>query len=408
VKRTLIILSLWCCLCSPGQADSLAISTSTPSPTVSSSAFAITSVSASTTSVDISTAAFPAERIIHGIHLTASAAGSKKYRQKLDTMFAETMINTVVVDMKEEEGQVYVPGVKAAERCKAYERAVPDLEPWLADLKKRGIYTVARIVVFKDNRMPRYDKSMAVHNAQGELWFDRHKITWLDPFNHEGWRYNILVALQAAKLGFDEVQFDYIRFPTDGDLKVMRFSQPRSKASEALAGFLREAAQVLHPLGVKISIDVFGLTTSVNSGMGIGQHLSSMAAQVDYVCPMTYPSHYAKGEYGIPNPNDQPYRTLHFAMRDALKALGPEGAHKLRPYLQDFSLKGRGIRYRAKEVRAQMQAAADLGVPSWTLWNANCHYTFEAIKTPIVAQNLSVFTTGQTASAPSLPDGKHP
>jgi len=359
-------------------------------------------------SVNISSAALPAERVIHGIHLTASAAGSKKYRLKLDKMFAETMVNAVVVDMKEEEGIVYVPGVKAAERCKAYERAVPDLEPWLADLKKRGIYTVARIVVFKDNKMPRYNKSMAVLNPQGELWFDKHKITWLDPFNHDAWKYDILVALQAAKLGFDEVQFDYIRFPTDGDLKLMRFSHPRSNAPQALSGFLREAAQVLHPLGVKISIDVFGLTTSVNSGMGIGQHLGPMAAQVDYVCPMTYPSHYAKGEYGIPNPNDQPYRTLHLAMRDALKALGPEGAHKLRPYLQDFSLKGRGIPYRAKEVRAQMQAAADLGVPSWTLWNANCHYTFDAIKTPIVPQNLAAATTGQTPPAPPSTDGKRP
>lgn len=406
MKRTLIFFSLWFSLCSSGNADSPVVSTSTPSLPVSTSPFEVPPVSVSTTSVDPSSATVPTERVIHGIHLTASAAASKKYREKLDKMFAETMINAVVVDIKEEEGQVYVPGVKAAERCKAYERAIPDLETWLADLKKRGIYTVARIVVFKDNKMPRYNKSMGVHNAQGELWFDRHKITWLDPFNQDAWKYDILVALQAAKLGFDEIQFDYIRFPTDGDLAFMRFSKPRSHAPEALAGFLREAAQVLHPLGVKISIDVFGLTTSVDSGMGIGQHMGSMAAQVDYVCPMTYPSHYAKGEYGIPNPNDEPYRTLHFAMRDALKTLGPENAHKLRPYLQDFSLKGRGIRYRAKEVRAQMQAAADLGVPSWTLWNANCHYTYEAIQTPIIAQNLTATATGQTAAALPSSDGK--
>ena len=390
MKRTLIFLSLLFCLHSSGQADSIAPSTSTP-------ILAVSSVSISTTTVEISSTALPAERVIHGIHLTASAAGSKKYRLKLDKMFADTIINAVVVDIKEEGGEVYVPGVKAAERCGAYVRAIPDLESWLADLKKREIYTVARVVVFKDDHMPRHNKSMAVHTAQGDLWFDRHKITWFDPFSHDAWKYNILIALQASKVGFDEIQFDYIRFPTDGDLSLMHFSQPRTKttAPRALAGFLHEAAQVLHPLGVKISIDVFGLTTSVNSGMGIGQHMNSMAAQVDYVCPMTYPSHYAKGEYGIPNPNDQPYRTLHLAMRDALKTLGPDGAHKLRPYLQDFSLKGRGIRYRAKEVRAQMQAAADLGVPSWTLWNANCHYTLDAIKTPIVPQNLSGPTTGQ-------------
>src|SRR6185295_17416615 len=100
-------------------------------------------------------------------------------------------------------------------------------------------------------------------------------------------------------------------------------------ASQALVDFLREAAQVIHPMGAKISIDVFGLTTSVNTGMGIGQLLGPMASQVDFVCPMTYPSHYARGEYGIANPNDQPYKTIQLAMRDALKILGPDGRGKL-------------------------------------------------------------------------------
>jgi len=325
-------------------------------------------------------------RSFHGIHLTASAAGSKKYRaNRLEKMFNETMINAVVIDIKEEDGYVYVPGVKMAERAKAYVREIPDLENWLGELKKRHIYTVARIVVFKDKIMPQNDPSLGVHNTNGELWYDHKHITWLDPYNREAWRYIFLIGLQCAKIGFDEIQFDYIRFPTDGALSQMRFKKPysRAAASQALVDFLHEAAQVIHPLGAKISIDVFGLTTSVNSGMGIGQILGPMAAQVDYVCPMTYPSHYAKGEYGIPNPNDQPYRTIHLAMHDALKVLGPDGAHKLRPYFQDFSLPGRGIRYGPKEVRAQLQAAADMGIPDWTLWNARCSYTLSALQTPV-------------------------
>lgn len=240
-------------------------------------------------------------------------------------------------------------------------------------------------MVFKDNIAPRKTPSLAVHNNNGELWFDRKHGTWLDPYNREAWRYILLIALEASKLGFDEIQFDYIRFPTDGALAAMHFSKPysRTAASRALVDFLMEARQLLHPMGAKISIDVFGLTTSVNTGMGIGQLMGPMAEQVDFVCPMTYPSHYAKGEYGLANPNDQPYRTISLAMRGALKTLGPESAQKLRPYLQDFSLKGRGIPYRAKEVRAQIQAAADMNVLSWTLWNANCHYTLDAIRTPI-------------------------
>jgi hypothetical protein len=339
-------------------------------------------VSVSTTPVDsgvlISTFS------VRGIHLTATAAGSKRYRQnRLEKIFSQTVVNTVVIDIKEEDGHVYVPGVPMAERVGAYVRDIPDLQDWIAGLKKRGIYTVARIVVFKDNVMPRNHPELAVHNVNGELWRDRKHITWLDPYNREAWKYIYLLGIQCAKLGFDEIQFDYIRFPTDGALSSMRFKRPYSKeaASQALVDFLHEAAQLIHPLGAKISIDVFGLTTSVNTGMGIGQVLGPMAAQVDYVCPMTYPSHYARGEYGIPNPNDEPYKTIHLAMRDALKVLGPEGAHKLRPYLQDFSLKGRGIRYGSKEVRAQIEAAADMGIPDWTLWNAGCTYTLSALTT---------------------------
>jgi hypothetical protein len=328
----------------------------------------------------------PNRHALHGIHLTATAAGSKRYRQnQLEKMLTETMINMVVVDIKEEDGHVYVPGVKMAERAGAYVRDIPDLESWLAELKKRGVYTVARIVCFKDNIMPRREPALGVHNVNGELWHDRKHMTWLDPYNHDAWRYIHLVSLRCAEVGFDEVQYDYIRFPTDGILSQMRFKRPYSRqaASQALVDFLREGAQLLHPRGMKMSIDVFGLVTSVTTGMGIGQVMEPMSAQVDYVCPMTYPSHYARGEYGLANPNDQPYRTIHMAMRDAIKSLGPEGAIKLRPYLQDFSLKGRGIRYGAREVRAQIQAAADMGVVDWTLWNARCVYTLPALTEPI-------------------------
>jgi len=327
-----------------------------------------------------------AEKPIHALHVTAWMAGSKKYRVHLNEVFKSTIINAVVIDIKEYEGEVYIPGVNMAEKAGAYVPAMPDIAAWVADLKHQGIYTVARIVVFKDNIMPHKNKSLAVKNPQGDLWHDKNKITWLDPYNPEAGRYNLLIALQAAKLGFDEVQFDYIRFPTDGKPSEKRFAKPYDiqAASQALVSFLRQARQLLEPLGTKISIDVFGLTTSVNTGMGIGQLIVPMTQQVDYVCPMVYPSHYNKGEYGIPNPNDQPYRVIHLAMHDALKTLGPDGLKKLRPYYQDFSLPHHGIHYGKKEVRAQMQAGADVGLPSWTLWNARCSYNLEAIQTPII------------------------
>jgi hypothetical protein len=355
---------------------------------------------ASSSTVETSSGPAAGPFAVHGIHLTSSAAGSKRYRLKLDAMLHDTIINTVVVDLKEEGGEVYVPGVQMAERVHSYQRAIPDLAAWVADLKKRHIYTVGRVVVFKDNIMPRKTPSVAVHNNNGEVWYDRKHTTWMDPYNRDAWRYILVIALKAAQLGFDEIQFDYIRFPTDGALAQMHFAKPYSRqaASQNLVDFLAEARQLLHPMGVKISIDVFGLTTSVNTGMGIGQQMGPMAEQVDYVCPMTYPSHYNKGEYGLANPNDQPYRTIHLAMHDAIKLLGPDGNQKLRPYLQDFSLKGRGIPYRAKEVRAQMQAAADVGVMSWTLWNANCHYTLDALRQPVVPMTEPVVKTSSSST----------
>jgi hypothetical protein len=330
---------------------------------------------------------------IHGIHLTASAAGSKRFRKnRLEPLLATSIINTVIVDIKEEDGWVYIPGVKKAEAAGAYARDIPDLADWLADLKKRHIYTIGRIVTFKDNKAPRKFPTMGVHKLNGQLWEDRKHLTWLDPYNQEAWHYDLSIAVQAARLGFDEIQFDYIRFPTDGDLKAMKFLRPYSPAasSQALVNFLHQAAQVLHPLGTKISIDVFGLVTSVNTGMGIGQRLNPMTEQVDFVCPMTYPSHYAKGEYGIPVPNDQPYKVIHLAMHDALRSLGAENAHKLRPYLQDFSLPGRGIHYHAKEVREQIQAAADVGVMGWSLWNARCSYTTAALHDPVIPHPVAL------------------
>jgi len=365
-------------------------------------ALAVSSISISTAPVGAPSSYKP----IRALHVTSWMAGSKKYRKHWDELIHTTVVNAIVIDIKEFEGEVYIPGVSVAEKAGAYVPAMPDIAGWIADLKKQGVYTVARIVVFKDNIMPRKQKAWAVKNPQGDLWFDRNKITWLDPYNPEAGRYNLLIAFQAAKLGFDEVQFDYIRFPTDGSLSRMRFSKPYSKtaATAALVGFLRDAHQLLTPLGTKISIDIFGLTTSVNTGMGIGQVLGPMAAQVDYVCPMTYPSHYARGEYGIANPNDDPYKTIHLAMHDAIGALGPGNAQKLRPYLQDFSLKGRGIRYGKKEVRAQMQAAADLGVDSWTLWNARGSYTLDAIKTPIVPASHSHAVVNLSTDAANTPD----
>jgi hypothetical protein len=315
-------------------------------------------------------------KYIRGVHLSAWVSGSQKHRKLALELFDNTELNTAVIDIKEYEGQVYIKCVEEVDTNKAYTAAIPDLEKYISLLKEKGIYTIARMVVFRDNTISRRIPSLAVKNPDGTIWVDRKGIAWLDPYNKDTWDYNLKIAERAVEIGFDEIQFDYIRFPSDGDTKNCRYSKPHSavEASKALVGFLKKAKKRLNTKGAKISIDVFGLTTTATDDMGIGQKIVEMTEQVDYVSPMTYPSHYAKWTYGIADPNKESYKVVYNSIEGALKRIPAE---KLRPWLQDFSL---GYKYGKDEVRAQIQACYDNKVGSWLLWNPRCVYTRDALK----------------------------
>ncbi len=317
---------------------------------------------------------------VRGVHITCWVAGSKKSRAKIDQLLDETELNSVVIAIKEYQGEVYISGVELAEKNKAFVNAMPDIKEYLAELKSRGIYTIARVVVFKDKIIPKKRPDLAVRTPDGEVWRDRSGNTWVDPYNKEVWEYIFSISEQAVKLGFQEIQFDYIRYPSDGNTKLCRYSYANHNSSSAahnLDQFLDAAAKRFKPMGVPISIDVFGLTPSVPHDMGIGQKFAQMTQWVDFVSPMVYPSHYARGEYGIPEPNSEPYKVVYHTMFDALKKLGPIH-NRMRPYLQDFSL---GHKYGPQEVRAQIQACEDLGFKEWLMWNASCNYTKNAYRT---------------------------
>ncbi len=315
---------------------------------------------------------------VRGIHLTSWVAGSKRLRSSINSLFEETELNTAVIAIKEYKGEVYVSGVKEVNELGNFVNAIPDLKEYLEELKSKGVFTSARIVVFKDDKTAKEKPAWAVKTPDGEVWQDRKGISWSDPYNKDVWDYNIKIAERAAVLGFDEIQFDYIRFPSDGNTRNCRYSVRHSSISAigALQGFLKEAHRRLKPLGVDISICVFGLTTTANHDMGIGQRIVEMSEVIDAVCPMVYPSHYNKGEYGIDNPNAHPYETVYISISGASRRLG-DMKKKLRPYLQDFSL---GHKYGPKEVRAQIQACYDSGVYQWLLWSPGCKYTKDALQ----------------------------
>jgi len=318
-----------------------------------------------------------ADRQVRGIHLTCWGAGSARNRKELLRKISNSVINTVVVAIKETDGKVYIPGVEKARLWGSNTPAITDPEAMLKDFKGAGLYTVARIVVFKDKILPKVRKDLAVRTPNGDLWRSRNGATWVDPYNREVWDYNLDIAERAAKLGFEEIQFDYIRYPSEGNTALCRYSKPhnRQTSTRNLKEFLDYARKRLAPYKVKISADVFGLTTTVKGDMGIGQDINALAQGADYVYPMMYPSHYAPGEYNLKNPNASPYKVINRGLKDAMGRMGADYA-KLRPYLQDFSL---GWTYGAPEVRAQLMATRLNHLNSWVLWNAGNRYTWAAL-----------------------------
>jgi len=314
---------------------------------------------------------------VRGIHITSWFAGSKKRRQEILKLLNETELNTLVIAIKESDGGVTIPGVELVDKIGSYVSAMPGIEEFVRLLKSNNIYVVARIVVFRDDMLARKKPEFAVKTPGNEIWRDRKGMAWSDPYNKEVWDYNLTVAEHAIDLGFEEIQFDYIRFPSDGDTSLCRYSQNHSSvtSAKALNDFLDLANARLKTLGANISICVFGLTTTRRNDMGIGQNIVEITGKTDFVCPMVYPSHYNKGEYNLPDPNSEPYKTVFVSLSGAKERLG-EDYKKLRPYLQDFSL---GYKYGPKEVRAQITAAYDNGIYDWTLWDPNCRYTRAAL-----------------------------
>jgi hypothetical protein len=315
--------------------------------------------------------AYPVE--MRGVHVTmalASLAG------KIDDYLAFTRdgLNTLELDVKDENGEVGFrrPAVTLAHRTGA---ARPYYNPHQVAraAHARGVYLIGRIVVFEDPVLSAHHPSYAIRTADGGVWHNAAGLGWTNPYDRRVWKYNVDLGAAAARAGFDEIQFDYVRFPTDGDVSAAVFSHATSQRKAVVPDFLEYAAGRLKPLGVRVSADVFGLSATRN--MGIGQRPARLARYVDAIYPMVYPSHFGAGQYNLPNPNAQPGRTVALALGDFDVALSGTET-RLVPWLQDFSL---GRTYTFADVRDQIQAARDAGVEGFMLWNAGGVYTRAAL-----------------------------
>lgn len=313
-----------------------------------------------------------------GIYMSGSIFNYGKYFTNLVKLVEDTELNALVIDIKDDQGYLTTEiGTPIAAEIKPRIHKGVNARDNMDILIEKGIYPIARIVVFKDPTLAEGKPELAIKRKDGSLWRDRKGLAWVDPHNKLVWEYSVNVAKEAAKLGFREIQFDYVRFPTDGDMSNVVYPYATGQSKEdVIRDFLAYAKEELEPYNVYLAADVFGLTTLTIDDMGMGQKFEKIMTQVDYICPMIYPSHYGPGNYGFQNPNAYPYEIVKNALLDALKK-AKDSPVIIRPWLQDFNL-GKPA-YGPAQVRAQIKATYDAGLEEWILWNAGNRYTGEAL-----------------------------
>ena len=295
-------------------------------------------------------------------------------------------VNAVVIDIKDDFGNITYD--LESDKYKPYYKTAPKIRNIISELKARGIYTIARIVAFKDKKKTSSDHKMAIMNNNGTLYVDKEKMSWLNPYKSEVQDYLIDIAKLVADAGFDEVQFDYIRFSHYNSMlqhtNVWKEIKRKSKI-KVINEFLSKTVKILHKKGVKMSVDVFGciipesIGTYKSDSENLGQDYVEIANIVDYICPMIYPSHWPANSCGVPKPDLDPYKITNIVMKLSHKALG-NNQKKVRPWLQAFTArwlkKGMWKKYRIKEIQEQINASTKNDVSGICLWNPQGNYVF--------------------------------
>lgn len=337
-----------------------------------------------------------APAIVRGLYVNAYAAGSPRRLRQLLALADSTEINTFVIDVKDERGVRYPTAVPLArELAQPGEVTIRDLRALVDTLHRHGLWLMARIVVFKDPILSRARPDWSIRAPDGSLWRDRQGLTWVSAWDPRVWDYNLDIAEEVARAGFDEIQFDYIRFPEPfRSLPPQVHPRARGDRTQAILGFLREARRRLSPLGVVLGADVFGLVPNDPHDVQIGQQFELLAVAVDHLLPMMYPSHYLPTHLpGVPRPNRMPYETILTSAGAArlrwerLRQAGVPEPARVIVWLQAFSAPwvDRSYPYGPAQARAQMQALYDLGWEDWIFWHPGSRY--EAIA-PAFAREL--------------------
>ncbi|MEX2570786.1 MAG: putative glycoside hydrolase [Gemmatimonadota bacterium] len=320
---------------------------------------------------------------IRGLYLNADAVGSAKRLAGLLALADSTEINAFVIDVKDERGTHYTTGIGLARDLARDEPAVTDLPALLDTLHARGIYAIARLVVFNDPVLAAARPEWSIRKENGEIWLDRAGNSWVSPWDRRVWEHNLAIAVEVARAGFDEVQFDYVRFPEQfTSLPAQVHPRADGDRTDAIAAFLREARGRLHPLGVAVAADVFGLSPNTYEDVGIGQQWERLSVIVDHILPMMYPSHYFPTHLpDVARPHEMPYETIYKSAGMARLRNGRMADAGLDPartivWLQAFQATWLrdGVEYGPQEVELQKQAVYDVGLEDWILWHPGSRY----------------------------------
>lgn len=313
---------------------------------------------------------------VRGLYLTAYSAGQDGFRKQIiERMSAKDYLNTVVIDIKDSYGRVFydsqLESVKALGAITLY---LPEVKKILDDFHQAGIYVVARQVVFQDPILAKNRLELALKTKNGSIWYDYKGLAWAAPQNQEVWDYNLAIAKEAVALGFDEINFDYIRYPSDGPIKNLNYNLPEGKGkADVLKDFYAYASLELSDKTV-LSIDMFGLVldhTDDGNDLKIGQVLADTVDYIDYICPMVYPSHYPVNYLGFENPALYPKAVISHGLKASASTMTDKRA-KLRPWLQAFNI---GAIYDQSKIRAQIEAVESATTTAgWLLWNARNYY----------------------------------
>jgi hypothetical protein len=314
------------------------------------------------------------------LYLSFYGIGEKSLRGPALDLIAETELNALVIDVKSDRGMIpYKSAIPLAAQIGAQRiLTVKDMKGLIQSFKEKGIYTIARIVVFKDDLLALARPDLAVKTKGGSTWRDRENLAWVDPFKSEVWDYNVQIAIEAAQQGFDEIQFDYVRFP---DSSAPKFSRPNTEENRvnAISGFLREAKSRLKEYNVFLSADIFGYVCWNPDDTKIGQKLDALLPYLDYLSPMLYPSGFHLGIPGYRNPMENIFEFIYLSLKRAQERTQVSSL-RFRPWLQafrDYAFDRRP--FHTQEIQTQIRASESFGSSGWMLWNPTNVYSSQGL-----------------------------